>query len=512
MKSGVRLSARARRAAIAGAGIALAVLALALVLPSGGVHVAVPTINGPEVSGQTLSVHVRSVAGHYRWQRCDGAGASCAPIPGATGERYAITGADVGHRLRVVATVTASGSTATVASLASAPVSASPCTRTLGPADLPGGSYPGGGLNSALQAAAAGGVVCLSTGDYNAGAVAGIDLYDIDPASTVTLRPAPGAIAALGTINVGVGVHNLTVTGMDLAGGVVIAGGADGNLAFVHDAFGASSVLRNTPSNAHIAFSYDTFLGISPCSSCYEGRLELVSQSDNYPDGVTISHNVFGGGGLSDGINIAGEEGGTQILDNEISGIVQSSAAGAPHSDAIQIVGQDSGDGAQVNHTVISGNYIHDNTDCFLFDDGSYDVSVTNNVCTTDDSDSSYAAQVGGGVGIGFNHNTFASTEPFGVGNDHSGNPTSGMTLTNNVLEGGFSPNPGQTVTYAAEGGNLVPRTSRPNDAVGLPGFTGGANPSSFAGFALVTGSPGKAAARDGSDIGIDASSIAPGP
>ncbi len=368
-------------------------------------------------------------------------------------------------------------------------------------------------MNSLLQSTAGGSVICLASGDYNSSSE--IDLYQISPSSPITITPAPGAAVQLGNISIGAGVSNLSIAGFAgssaLTHGFSVNGGSDSNLTFAHDAVQGSSVIWDNQANANILVTESTFLGISPCSSCYEGRLELVSQSDNYPDGVTISHNVFGGGGLSDGINIAGEEGGTQILDNEISGIVQSSAAGAPHSDAIQIVGQDSGDGAQVNHTVISGNYIHDNTDCFLFDDGSYDVSVTNNVCTTDDSDSSYAAQVGGGVGIGFNHNTFASTEPFGVGNDHSGNPTSGMTLTNNVLEGGFSPNPGQTVTYAAEGGNLVTNSASLSDIVGLPTLVGGANPSSFAGFALAAGSPGLTAALDGTQAGVDDLSSTPG-
>ncbi len=57
-----------------------------------------------------------------RWQRCDAAGAACADLPGATAATYRAVAADVGHRLRVVATGTNDGGSATSASAPSAPV------------------------------------------------------------------------------------------------------------------------------------------------------------------------------------------------------------------------------------------------------------------------------------------------------------------------------------------------------------------------------------------------------
>ena len=57
-----------------------------------------------------------------RWQRCDAAGAGCADLPGATATSYLPGPADVGRRLRVVATGTNPGGSTSAASAPSAPV------------------------------------------------------------------------------------------------------------------------------------------------------------------------------------------------------------------------------------------------------------------------------------------------------------------------------------------------------------------------------------------------------
>ena len=48
----------------------------------------------------------------YSWQRCDGAGSSCAAIAGATSSAYKATSSDVGFRLRVQVTATNAGGSA----------------------------------------------------------------------------------------------------------------------------------------------------------------------------------------------------------------------------------------------------------------------------------------------------------------------------------------------------------------------------------------------------------------
>jgi hypothetical protein len=76
-----------------------------------------PTIVGQSVVGQKLTAANGSWSGSptsfdYQWLRCDGAGASCSPLAGATTSAYTLGGDDVDRRMRVRVTATnADGST-----------------------------------------------------------------------------------------------------------------------------------------------------------------------------------------------------------------------------------------------------------------------------------------------------------------------------------------------------------------------------------------------------------------
>src|SRR3954452_22220891 len=74
-------------------------------------HTSLPSISGSARDGSILrafhgSWTNKAASYAYQWVRCDTAGGSCTQISGANSERYTVTTADVGHRLRV--TVTAS--------------------------------------------------------------------------------------------------------------------------------------------------------------------------------------------------------------------------------------------------------------------------------------------------------------------------------------------------------------------------------------------------------------------
>src|SRR5436189_6385086 len=66
-----------------------------------------PTISGHDVQGHLLLASPGVWSGTppigfaYQWLRCDQGGGSCAAIAGARFQSYRLTGADVGHTLRV---------------------------------------------------------------------------------------------------------------------------------------------------------------------------------------------------------------------------------------------------------------------------------------------------------------------------------------------------------------------------------------------------------------------------
>lgn len=113
-----------------------------------------PTIVGTATAGTKLTGVPgtwnggKPVAFTYQWQRCDAAGAGCAPIPGATLETYAPAAADVGHALALAVTAATAGGTATASSpptVATAPAGSSSSSRpaVLSPPQLAGTTQVG---------------------------------------------------------------------------------------------------------------------------------------------------------------------------------------------------------------------------------------------------------------------------------------------------------------------------------------------------------------------------------
>lgn len=73
-----------------------------------------PQISGTAAVGQTLTGSPGTWSGlvtnaAYQWRRCDGVGAGCADIAGATGSTYTLAATDQGHRLRLLVTVSVLG-------------------------------------------------------------------------------------------------------------------------------------------------------------------------------------------------------------------------------------------------------------------------------------------------------------------------------------------------------------------------------------------------------------------
>ena len=94
------------------------------------VDISPPSISGVAQQGQTLSEAHGSWSGsptsyRYQWDACDSAG--CADIPGATGQSYALTAADVGKHIVVLE----SAANATGVGTSAASARTSPVTTTV---------------------------------------------------------------------------------------------------------------------------------------------------------------------------------------------------------------------------------------------------------------------------------------------------------------------------------------------------------------------------------------------
>jgi hypothetical protein len=388
------------------------------------------------------------------------------------------------------------------------------CTESFGPS---------ANLNSVLRAAPAGAVVCLGSGTYSTG----MNLSGINPARTVTVRPGDGAtvIFAGGGLSLSGTTQHLAFIGFiapsNFQGGLAISGSGVAHVAFAYDNFDGTAAhgqgqvgLSNLAARSDVTLAGDTFINVSPCTSCAEGTISVFnSGADNDPDGVTIANNLIRGG-LADGIQWGGKESGTRVLNNEITGKIQASSAqcsaygsSCPHTDGLQFVG-DSRD------IVLSGNYMHNDTDDILQADGSNrGIIATNNVFAVADT-SIRAVQVAGWQGGTFSHNTLNSYSTWDC--THDGACTSGVSMTNNVLMGGFGDGVqtggGQFSTEAYNLTASCPHGCGSHDIVGRPTFQGGAKPGTYLGWRLATGSLGVGNASDGANRGVGAFSVTLGP
>ena len=114
-------------------------------------NTAAPTITGQAQAGKTLTeahggwIPNKPASFTYQWQDCDGSGANCSAIAGATSQTYTATNADVGHTLRVQESAVSSGVSSSPANSKATGVVTSAPAGTGGGSN--GGGSNGGGSN-----------------------------------------------------------------------------------------------------------------------------------------------------------------------------------------------------------------------------------------------------------------------------------------------------------------------------------------------------------------------------
>jgi hypothetical protein len=344
---------------------------------------------------------------------------------------------------------------------------------------------------STFSAAQGGDTIYLAAGSYGT-------FTGATKASTVTIKPESGAAVTI-TPNFN-GASNIKLDGVT-ANGVNIAGTSKNITISNTKITGMSLVNASTMSNAGILFDHDTFDNISACSTCYEGRLTVRGNNNTSAVGVAVTNSHFGNGGGSDGVQIIGDAYGVKIgPGNTFSGIKQGSYAA--HVDSIQLYGSRS--------TQIVGNYFYNNDVVIMAPDGGTNEYIANNVMIG----SGYvpAVQLGSHNGTQVVHNTIKDIQ-IQTGSKVGAKAGVNVNVSNNVFASGASTSPaggsgcpGCPVTYNLFAGS----TSGTNAIKGTPVFTGGSAPTTYAGYALAAGSPGKANAGDGKDRGINVGSTPP--
>jgi hypothetical protein len=333
-------------------------------------------------------------------------------------------------------------------------------------------------LGSVFGAAQGGDVIHLAAGSYgtfNGGS----------KPSTVSLVPAPGAAVTMQLSFAPadhIALDGITVTSASLVGAH--------DIAITNSTFTGVTTIDAKLANANIVLSGDRFDGIDMCSTCYEGRVSVRGYSNiSQPVGVTIANSHFGGGGQSDGVQIVGGAYGVQIgPGNEFTGLRQGNFTA--HVDPIQLYGS--------SHTLITGNYFHDNSTGIMAPDGGNSERIENNAFVMDEYP--WAVIASHIPGLVMRHNTVIGGS---LHVDDATNPGSASTPTSGQATDNAGP-----VTFGQRGSftesfNIFPGASGTKDINASPKLTGGAKPASYAGFVLAPGAQGVKGADDGTDMGI---------
>jgi large repetitive protein len=499
-----------------------------------------PAITGQAVEGQQLSTTNGSWTGSptsyaYQWQDCNSSGGSCVSISGATSSTYTLQASDVGSTIRSVVTATnAGGSTP-----ASAPATSAVASTV-------------GGLSCSLNAttsnfatviadASPGQVVCLASGDYSG--FAGTS----KSSPGITITSAPGAVV---TFNSGMSldlsdVQNFTLDGTGGGGTMSVGGLVDMetnsdafqnealNLTFQNMSFSAAdgNVLLQGEENSNITFNRDTFVDAN--AKCSGGSATGLSgifyvqptSSPTTQTGLTVENSIFvassdlwnPGRAVQDGAPMA-------FKNNVITGFTDhTESASCNHIDGLQLY---SGSDATTGSVTFTGNLCYDDYGCIMGFDGTSDNTITDNACydmetacinlyADTGSVVNHNVDESGGADPGDCNTMNESSAPIQsctdstllLNSSKSGDrATTAETYTNNIdLHG---PNV-QSGSLSSNTNNMWSGASSPN-INGTPTYTGGTNPTTWAGFELSSGSTGHDAGTDGLDVGIRASAGGP--
>jgi hypothetical protein len=367
--------------------------------------------------------------------------------------------------------------------LGSAQLAHAACTQTLN---------PGANVTTAISNAASGSTICLNAGSYP-----NIKVFSVNKTNDVTLQSSSGKTASV-SVNIEQSNHiklqSLTITSLEID---TNQNGGTKNVSILNNTFTGQAVINTANnSNANILINGNTFDGINVCPSCYEGRLEVISNPFmNQPSGVVISNNHFGGSGESDGIQIGAY--GVVITGNTFDGIIQGSYS--RHVDALQLYGS--------SHTTIVNNIFKNGDTYVMAPDGGNTEVFKNNIFVGHGS-YVWKIQLGSHSDDIFSHNTLIGSLGASFDKKVGSTNSSNILVQNNIVMGGAllrstDSSGAESCTGCTFSYNLFSSSPRgTNYLVGTPTFVGGDNPATWSGYQLKAGSLGYKSGSDGLDMG----------
>lgn len=351
----------------------------------------------------------------------------------------------------------------------------------------------GANVGSAISSAPAGSIICLGNGSYP-----GFSLSGVSKSPRVTLRSINRLGASItGLVSIsgnssgfnfdgfnfssiritGASTRELTFRNYNQTGQLVIDGVTVSSPNILLEDFTHNNVSATTAPNARIHFSF-------------AGRSSPVA---------TIRRATIDGG-CADGI----QSGVPFILeDSRLMNMQVGSCPNDPHTDALQLYG------GPFAGTIIRGNYFYRNVQVLAAYDGVDRVLIENNVFDPGPDGERRPCQIElySDDSSVVRHNTVvyrgASYGHICMDRKSVHDAGFGTVVVDNIATSIVTAN-GSTV--AERSNNLLRSGAKTGEITGVPIFVGGSNPTTYVGFELAAGSPGKGASNTppGSDVGIN--------
>ncbi len=312
-----------------------------------------------------------------------------------------------------------------------------PCTQTL---------TPGANIQGALRAAAAGTVICLAQGTYPSSS---LSFSNIAPASNITLESPVQGAAALGAVNVGSNVSNLTIQGFNMTDGAG-AIGTESNIVFAYNTISGNSGATTgfhlyagaggTQNNIQMIYNQMDHLAPPDLSPAGAGQCVEVDGGAGLEHNIVISHNICGPGIANHYTQLGGVTGLVEDDNIFLGPAAPEALSMQEHNNVLHIFG----DASNVD---FSGNVIQ-NTDSrgqtVLIESGHFsNIEINDNLdledpaCLTNSNCFQYAFWVEPSQGMTFTNNTVVGSY-WGVllGDFESGDYSTGSswTIAHNII------------------------------------------------------------------------------